>query len=161
MADSQADQIARRGPLLSQLSSLKERIEIPNAALDTHKSMDCHCHCHWPLQLQPRKNTQLLYQNHCRPGGGVVLLLSRLPHSIASVLSCLSAANLQCVCETVWDANRREALGDTFQMPMQQCSMQTSLQQSTRLMRDRLVSRNKDCWLLMAAQFNKDWLSLS
>lgn len=80
MADSQADQIARRGPLLSQLSSLKERIEIPNAALDTHKSMDCHCHCHWPLQLQPRKNTQLLYQNHCRPGGGVVLLLSRLPH---------------------------------------------------------------------------------
>ncbi len=147
MADSQADQIARRGPLLSQLSSLKERIEIPNTALDTHKSMDCHCH--WPLQLQPRKNTQLLYQNHCRPGGGVVLLLSRLPHSIASVLSCLSAANLQCVCETVWDANRREALGDTFQMPMQQCSMQTSLQQSTRLRADERPSRFKKQGLLI------------
>jgi 23S rRNA A2030 N6-methylase RlmJ len=42
-----------------------------------------------------------------------------------------------------------EKLWDTFQMPMQQCSMQTSLQQSTRLRADERPSRFKKQGLLI------------
>lgn len=146
---------------------LSQRLKIPNAALDTHKSMDCHCHCRCRCRCSLERIPQLHYQNHCRHGWTTATASKTLtlPHSSASVLSCLRfwALQIYSVFVRQCEMQTEEKLWDTHfkcQCSNAQCKHHCSKARGWELMRDRLVSRNKDCWLLMAAQFNKDWFCL-
>lgn len=98
---------------------------------------------------------------------GLLLLLARLWHCHTLVPRCCLVWGFERCKSTVcsWDSVRckqKRSFGTHFkcQCSNAQCKHHCSKARGWELMRDRLVSRNKDCWLLMAAQFNKDWFCL-